>query len=356
MERYTLWDPILGRACDVREGTDGFRENGYQIIRDWYDVEQSISNWISGEGFDSYASFIPLHNIQSQMSELLGIGISQIIGGNLSQVLHDAYTKRRNDGRYKSIFKSCLRNVSSFPADYLGGGLNEIMQNVMTEVFLFELKQFEKAFGEYLRETIVDHPDYAEKACQLFRKLVSVGLDEFEQPCNYLFNFNYTNPFSSLNPDELQGQCHIHGTVAENPEKTNLIFGVDGYGVGVRDKTYRFTKARRRADLLVGNNAAFDDSAFMDIYNNSIDSIKVYGHSLNVADYSYFHSWFDRTGLYDSSVKLYFIGTYEHEPDRDSVIALLEQYAATISNRSKGDNLLSRLIMENRLIFTCIED
>lgn len=350
MDKYTLWDAILGRACDLREGTEGYRESGFRFIEDWYDVEQTINSWFLDSGNDSYDGFLRYHDIQSRMGELLRIGIQWIGGQNLSQVLHEAYIKRLHDYAYDNIINTSLENTSSFPSDYLSGGLDDILQKVLIEVFLYELRSFEKEFGVYLQKIVDVHDDYEDRACHLLRCLAKIGAEKNVNINNYLFNFNYTNPFSSLPEDELRGQCHIHGMVDVDRERTNLIFGVDGYGVGQESRVYHFTKARRRADLLFGN-----ESSFMGIYRKKIDAIKVYGHSLNKADYSYFHSWFDRTRLYDGSVKLYFIGTSEHQPDRDAVIALLEQYATTISARSQGDNLLSRLIMEDRLIFTNIE-
>lgn len=81
--------------------------------------------------------------------------------------------------------------------------------------------------------------------------------------------------------------------------------------------------------------------------------IKLYGHSLASADYSYFQSIFDLVNLYSSHVRLlFFYGDYSvmaREETYQRVLNLLSAYGETMDNEDHGKNLIHKLILEGRL-------
>lgn len=95
--------------------------------------------------------------------------------------------------------------------------------------------------------------------------------------------------------------------------------------------------------------------------------IKVYGHSLAQADYSYFQSLFDAVSLYDGVATLVFYYSLygegkDEERDRSirerlhrSVMHLLTSYGKTFDNKDHGKNLVHKLLLEGRLIIKRID-
>lgn len=88
-------------------------------------------------------------------------------------------------------------------------------------------------------------------------------------------------------------------------------------------------------------------------------AIKVYGHSLAQADYSYFQSIFDIVDLYSGRVKLYFLyREFKPEAREDlllNVANLLNAYGASMDNRNHGKNLMHKLLLEGRLVLQRID-
>ncbi|MDR1138815.1 MAG: hypothetical protein LBK70_02950 [Clostridiales bacterium] len=107
--------------------------------------------------------------------------------------------------------------------------------------------------------------------------------------------------------------------------------------------------------------------------NNGM-TIKVFGHSLNPADYSYFQSIFDYYNIYNSDTRLVFCYNswrnspkithenngmniscntckYENAEKEmiDAVYKLIHTYGTTLSNKDNGKNLLHKLLLERRL-------
>lgn len=93
------------------------------------------------------------------------------------------------------------------------------------------------------------------------------------------------------------------------------------------------------------------------------DCIKVYGHSLAKADYSYFQSLFDAVSLYSGVATLVFYyspyGDGENERQQEKrvreetqrrVMHLLSSYGTTLDNKDHGKNLVHKLLLEGRLI------
>ncbi|KMQ37989.1 hypothetical protein AAX21_05640 [Oenococcus oeni] len=95
------------------------------------------------------------------------------------------------------------------------------------------------------------------------------------------------------------------------------------------------------------------------IFDYEIQIIKVYGHSLDEGDYSYFQSIFDAVDLYGSNIAIYFYYSAYADSDHANdeleydyfkkVAHLFEEYGSTIDNPNHGKNLLHKLILEDRI-------
>lgn len=216
-----------------------------------------------------------------------------------------------------------------------------------------ELTILEKDFTKYLQQQIDEK--YKRERSILLQKILNVAFSTETYPLikvNVL-NFNYTASSYSEEISFLKQLFsevnikNIHGTL----EKNNIIFGVDPKNISTKDKAYIFTKTYRQ---LIDQNHLKEN--ILSFPNNNSHEIIFYGHSLSEADYSYFEAIFDKLNLYDSDTKLIFKysifdADYDIGLDNvDKVTKLLEEYATTLNNKDHKENLVSRLILENRIV------
>jgi len=228
--------------------------------------------------------------------------------------------------------------------------------------YLVELNKFEKEFGNYIAQINNDLFDigmgtFKDKniECKV-RKIFEVD----NNITNIVINFNYTTYLKEM--DYISEMTNVHGTF-ENP-----IFGIDNTEIGNDRKFYYLTKTSR----VLFNNTIKEEFKLP----NKIEISKIcfFGHSLARADYSYFQSIFDYYDIYNSEVKLEFkyynyikddekLTNEEKEERKDevksnmhkSVIELMNDYGNTASNKSRGQNLLHKLILENRIKIVEVE-
>ena len=228
--------------------------------------------------------------------------------------------------------------------------------------FLKELNKFEKEFGNYI--------------AQINNDLFDIGMGTFEDKnieykvrkifevdnniTNIVINFNYTTYLKEM--DYISEMTNVHGTF-ENP-----IFGIDNTEIGNDREFYYLTKTSR----VLFNNTIKEEFKLPN--NIEISKICFFGHSLARADYSYFQSIFDYYDIYNSEVKLEFkyynyikndekLTDEEKKERKDEVksnmhkgvIELMNDYGNTISNKSRGQNLLHKLILENRIKIVEVE-
>ena len=228
--------------------------------------------------------------------------------------------------------------------------------------YLVELNKFEKEFGNYIS--------------QINNDLFDIGMGTFEDKnieykvrkifevdnniTNIVINFNYTTYLKEM--DYISEMTNVHGTF-ENP-----IFGIDNTEIGNDREFYYLTKTSR----VLFNNTIKEEFKLP----NKIEISKIcfFGHSLARADYSYFQSIFDYYDIYNSEVKLEFkyynyikddkkLTDKEKKERKDevksnmhkSVIELMNDYGNTASNKSRGQNLLHKLILENRIKIVEVE-
>ena len=175
---------------------------------------------------------------------------------------------------------------------------------------------------------------------------------EFTNLCSVnILSFNYTALFDIL---EVKSPClynNVHGKLcthpcAENCTDCNIIFGIDDTVIQSQDEDsglYKFSKTYRK---MLNSNAG---THILPSKDNQLIEIKFYGHSLNVADYSYFQSIFDYYNLYENnnvSLIFYYSKGYEQT---DKIYQLINTYGKTLSNKDQGKNLTHKLLLENRL-------
>lgn len=229
--------------------------------------------------------------------------------------------------------------------------------------FLEELNKFEHIFGKYIEKLnkiplkSLDNISYDENIIKKIEKIFGKIDNKREK---YIVNFNYTNYLDKILMHHKM--TNVHGTF-ENP-----IFGIDNTEIGNDREFYYLTKTSR----VLFNNTIKEEFKLP----NKIEISKIcfFGHSLARADYSYFQSIFDYYDIYNSEVKLEFkyynyikdkkeLTDEQKEERKDevksnmhkSVIELMNDYGNTASNKSRGKNLLHKLILENRIKIVEVE-
>lgn len=222
--------------------------------------------------------------------------------------------------------------------------------------YLVELNRFEKEFGNYIAQINNDLFDIGTgkfKDTDIEQRVEKI-FKEDKNKTNIVINFNYTTYLKEISC--ISEMTNVHGTF-ENP-----IFGIDNTEIGNDREFYYLTKTSR---VLFDNTIKEE---FKLPNNIEISKICFFGHSLARADYSYFQSIFDYYDIYNSEVKLEFkyynytkndekLTDEEKEERKDevksnmhkSVIELMNDYGNTVSNKSRGQNLLHKLILENRI-------
>lgn len=246
---------------------------------------------------------------------------------------------------------------------------NEILEKVINKKtrnnrldFLKDLNKFEKEFGDYIKE--INEKVFTEDVNSFrdnkFIDKIHKVFQEDKNKINIVINFNYTTYLKKM--DYISEMTNVHGTF-ENP-----IFGIDNTEIGNDREFYYLTKTSR----VLFNNTIKKEFKLPN--NIEISKICFFGHSLARADYSYFQSIFDYYDIYNSEVKLEFkyynyikndekLTDEEKEERKDEVksnmhkgvIELMNDYGNTISNKSRGQNLLHKLILENRIKIVEVE-
>lgn len=240
---------------------------------------------------------------------------------------------------------------------------NPTDENQFAIFLLRELHRLEDYFAAYLSDQLEQvGNDYIEKAERLYFAIQNDGFDgdsgnaALEYGSAAVLDFNYTSPFSVTLSDVNVSIRNIHGSL----NNRNTVIGIDGH-LAMEDKFARpFTKAYRimedatRRDLYAAK-LAYQYDPYEE--NTRTGFIKVFGHSLADADYSYFQAIFDTVDLYASGTKLVFYYAVYGGKDENAireelclnVANLLTSYGQTLDNKDHGRNLMTRLILENRL-------
>ncbi|MDR0918013.1 MAG: bacteriophage abortive infection AbiH family protein [Oscillospiraceae bacterium] len=231
---------------------------------------------------------------------------------------------------------------------------NEIFPKKGENVFeylLSELKKFEAKFIEYMEEQLSksDYTFEADKLLSILKSFaqndcnkrlerksekVNIQWEDYILNFNTILSFNYTGDF-----------INVHGTI----EEKDIIFGIDEK-TEVVDGAEIFKKTYRKLFLKQPSEELPDDC----------DYILFYGHSLAPADYSYFLNLFEIYDIYKSGVKLLFFvndkiydynwyNQKELAKNVDAVYKLIHKAGKDFLGDLKGDNLLHKMQVENRI-------
>lgn len=217
-------------------------------------------------------------------------------------------------------------------------------------LLLEELKKYETAFYEYLNHELENNHEYINKCNQKISALIdedkNIRLESSPKQEIKILTFNYTSPFQIGGDINISGIKNVHGSL----ERKNIVFGIDAFNE-TAEKFGRFTKTYRTLSMT----GEYREK----LYTRDLRTIKIFGHSLGDADYSYFQSIFDGIDLYggDTKVIFYYSRFHENEVDNDMeqelqherVTNLFKRYGGTRGNEYHGKNILHKLTLEGRI-------
>lgn len=208
------------------------------------------------------------------------------------------------------------------------------------EYLISELHKFEKNFSDYLLEIL--SISYTNESSS---KLISYILDKDIDKKFNLLDFNYDN-FDNSHVNKIN---YIHGSLKPSDKKP-IIIGFDSSGISPNEPYYKFTKASR-----IMEQSVIESESILD---KNIKNIYFYGHSLADADNSYFNAIFDYYDLYNKDINLIFCYTPYKDTSKENeklksekmnaINNLIFNYGKTL-NDSHGENILPKLLLENRL-------
>ncbi len=232
------------------------------------------------------------------------------------------------------------------------------------DILLNELHEYEESFRNYISLIMNDIVTANRKNIGIYRdNFMKLITDNSNNKDFYLLNFNYTCISASQSKDEQKAKTEgkvkfQRGKICHEITEVNVhgsfnkiaIFGIDQSKVGASDFGYIFTKTYRK----ISNRKKLISFPLPSL--KEVDEIVFYGHSLSEADYSYFQSIFDYYDIYHSNIKLTFkYSLYGEFPEINEkehyscIIKLIRNYGETMDNINHGNNLVHKLLLENRL-------
>jgi len=225
---------------------------------------------------------------------------------------------------------------------------------------LNELNRFENELKQYIfLEINKNQSTYHDNAEYLIKRI----LNNDAISC-YILSFNYTLP--RIKTINAKG-TNVHGYIGEHQHdiRNEIIIGFDQWvdsnlesnRNNDLDNTYIFTKTYRKiinSCTLISQKLPSKDS---------VTNLVLYGHSLGLSDYSYFFSLFDLYEIYNGKVIIEFAYSIYDETLKFDIISnvkrsitkLIQTYGRTMENKDHGQNLLHKLILEQRLIVRSID-
>lgn len=175
-----------------------------------------------------------------------------------------------------------------------------------------ELRRFEKAFSNYLKEEIIKKQIVYTREVN---KFILSYIDNFGSRQLFVFSFNYTNNLgTSVENTHLY---NVHGTIDNN----NIIIGISD-----DDNLFSLAKKFCKGDRRVKNG----NSKIQLPDNDEIREVIFYGCSFGPLDYSYYSFLFRKYGMESLKTKFVFLySNYESDPDkneknRDRLISNIE--------------------------------
>lgn len=293
----------------------------------WMDVETLIKNVLFG------------HTLEKEESNRL---LKEFGCTDYLSTISNIY-KNRNNSNYLYFSDQVRMLKSFFSTRSIECSLSSFKK--LVDFLYEELLRFECDFQKYI-ETISSNSQYKRNSERLFSLLNDNNVGD----CDVL-SFNYTSPKLSSNTFGSSNTInYIHGSVADK----NIIIGYDSseFKNPAGNKLY-LSKSYQK---LFSNLQSFSLPEKEDI-----GYIKIYGHSLGLQDYSYFHSifdYYDITNNNNISLIFYYTPYKETQLDNEiikqqyiaSVYDLLNKYSFSVDfANEKINTLISKLLLENRL-------
>jgi len=342
---------IIGNGFDLylklKTSYDDFFEtklesnnNEYSVMRKniWQDIEKKAKGLFDGAELSKVINRTKLPELQNNSIFLLYLLLEK---DNEIEYWNDV--EKKIFPCAKELEKLSELNDESFLKEF----------QYFTNEYIEDFKQNEEIIRKIILRKCIQQKKYHEDYNYL------VELNKFEKEFgNYISQINYylfdigMGTFKDKNIE-----C-----------KVRKIFEVDNTEIGNDREFYYLTKTSR----VLFNNTIKEEFKLP----NKIEISKIcfFGHSLARADYSYFQSIFDYYDIYNSEVKLEFkyynyikddkkLTDKEKKERKDevksnmhkSVIELMNDYGNTASNKSRGQNLLHKLILENRIKIVEVE-
>lgn len=344
-EYITLWN--LYFWFEKKSEMDKCSANEKLEMKNWSDVEGQIDKLINNfSGLTSLDPAQKINHIENLIEEWYTDNIAKTKNSITNYEINykeNIYAALSKEDKFKFICDSIvLKRYKKSKDDDI------YYLNVLKK----ELEFFEEEFKKYISkisEKIIDKHKrpYRSNLLKVAGGNISAEI--------YLLNFNYTE-FSragatkidtvtmSNNKEHIEiKQINVHGT-----HHSKIIFGIDQTNQTEKN-FYQFTKTYRKMECA-------DKIATIQLpYPNDIDEIIIYGHSLSKADYSYFHSIFDYYNIYGSNIKLKFKYSTHGDPyvcksnHVQKIMELIKTYGDKMFDTARGDNLVHKLLLENRL-------
>lgn len=343
---------IVGNGFDLARGL----KTSYNSFFAWLDIHNDVSiindtlQKFNADNFDAILQKdnIIVDNFWYTYMKLLELDDPE--WNNVESVMLNALNPISTNFENMIMKKQPFQNIESYMKEWTPSEKkfsllvsNLYLQNKQFDIYdyLFkELREFENSFKKYLDS------DTFRKSNQHFIKMEQpTWLGGTRTENISVLNFNYTYFLNDIPETQIR---NIHGVDTSDPT-SQFIFGIDSTKISPSQEIYKFTKASR----IMMNSY---DTEYNSILSHTITNISFIGHSLAMADYSYFQSIFDYLSIYDSDVTLSFYYTQYHikYPEellkyQNAIQALINRYGRTLDNKDHGDNLYTKLILENRI-------
>lgn len=299
----------------------------------WVDVEESIKNFVVIGEKDIPSKLMILFKRLVTISNKEELAVEESIEVKLLILIFYCFIEEKTTNVDKLLEQSKLLLLRS---------INENNFEIFNRFLLNELNRFENNFRKYLGQELLNNDEYRNNALKV---LDNVSIPD-KNP--FILSFNYTVPWAKTRKNH---GINVHGSIIDDESHFEIIFGIDALENEFDSNNYMFTKTSRRLKIFSEkNNRPIPPKS-------EISNIIFFGHSLGLADYSYFFSIFDYYQLYESQVRLVFKFSVYDENLRSEieynihkkVTDLIKKYGSTFPNGYQGKNLLHKLILENRI-------
>ena len=303
----------------------------------WSDIETSVADWVA-------PCAAPENVFNPTMNKHLRV---------MLKYLSDTHPSYRVSTHFSEI------EVARYLRYVYGQELQDYA--TLLDALMKELHKLENAFKEYLLDEIEKTDRYQDKVASVMHGIVFDEIGESRQSDEYaILNFNYTIPNSFFRGETIgliDHYVNIHGNLYGE-----CIIGIDSTGRMDDVNVAQFTKTFRVMEMGPSVDKGFVYGGPGAVASQTTALIKLFGHSLSEADYSYFQSLFDTVDLYGGETRLIFYYSPHGAEDYESaclaskksvmakVINLLSTYGQTLTNADHGKNLIHKLLLEGRLV------